>query len=132
MWSCIPSFLHHVVRIDAGGPSREFFFKLSHQIFNPYYGLFQYSSQGSYSVEISPFSSQINDALKWLVSHMISHLTFMYFTCFYFQVPICRQSDRLCNNSRTAARCFLCPPLLQGDIEYVSFKVQLSRCTLHS
>eukprot|EP00731_Ephydatia_muelleri_P028866 Em0020g510a len=51
--------------IDAGGPSREFFFKLSHQIFNPYYGLFQYSSQGSYSVEISPFSSQINDALKW-------------------------------------------------------------------
>lgn len=51
--------------MDCGGLTREFFFKLSRSLFNPYYGLFQYSAYGSYTVQISPFSSQIDDAIQW-------------------------------------------------------------------
>lgn len=51
--------------LDYGGPQREFFFKLSRHLFNPYYGLFEYTSHGAYTVQISRFSSQIEDSLQW-------------------------------------------------------------------
>ena len=35
--------------LDYGGPSREFFFLLSRQLFNPYYGLFEYSANDTVS-----------------------------------------------------------------------------------
>ncbi len=31
--------------LDYGGVSREWFFLLSHEMFNPYYGLFEYSAR---------------------------------------------------------------------------------------
>jgi hypothetical protein len=37
--------------LDYGGPSREFFFLLSRQVFNPYYGLFEYSANDTYTVQ---------------------------------------------------------------------------------
>ena len=40
--------------LDYGGPSREFFFLLSRQVFNPYYGLFEYSANDTYTVQVSP------------------------------------------------------------------------------
>ena len=55
----------NVSRLDYGGPQREFFFKISRLIFNPYYGLFEYSAQGSYTLQISPQSTNIADSLKW-------------------------------------------------------------------
>ncbi|KOB79254.1 putative E3 ubiquitin-protein ligase HECW2, partial [Operophtera brumata] len=36
--------------LDYGGPSREFFFLLSRELFNPYYGLFEYSANDTYTV----------------------------------------------------------------------------------
>lgn len=42
--------------LDYGGVSREFFFLLSHEIFNPVYGLFQYSSHTNYTLQINPHS----------------------------------------------------------------------------
>ena len=39
--------------LDYGGPSREFFFLLSRQVFNPYYGLFEYSANDTYTVQVS-------------------------------------------------------------------------------
>lgn len=42
--------------LDYGGVSREFFFLLSHEIFNPIYGLFQYSSHTNYTLQINPHS----------------------------------------------------------------------------
>ena len=57
-------------RLDYGGPQREFFFKLSRQLFNPYYGLFEYSAAGSYTVQISPLSAHIDDALNWSGLHV--------------------------------------------------------------
>jgi hypothetical protein len=38
--------------LDYGGPSREFFFLLSRQVFNPYYGLFEYSANDTYTVQV--------------------------------------------------------------------------------
>jgi E3 ubiquitin-protein ligase HECW2 len=39
--------------LDYGGPSREFFFLLSREVFNPYYGLFEYSANDTYTVQVS-------------------------------------------------------------------------------
>ena len=52
--------------LDYGGPQRELFFKLSRVLFNPYYGLFEYTAHGAYTVQISQYSSQIDDAHLWL------------------------------------------------------------------
>jgi hypothetical protein len=48
-----------------GGPSREFFFLLSRQIFSPYYALFEYSAVNSYTVQISPLSSFVDNCHDW-------------------------------------------------------------------
>ncbi|XP_003383206.1 PREDICTED: uncharacterized protein LOC100640398 [Amphimedon queenslandica] len=51
--------------LDYGGPSREFFFLLSRNIFNPYFGLFEYSANDTYTIQISPTSSFIQNNLDW-------------------------------------------------------------------
>uniref|UniRef100_A0A1I7XQR5 HECT-type E3 ubiquitin transferase n=1 Tax=Heterorhabditis bacteriophora TaxID=37862 RepID=A0A1I7XQR5_HETBA len=52
--------------LDYGGPSRELFFLLSRELFNPYYGLFEYSSADQYTVQISSMSSFVEHELQWL------------------------------------------------------------------
>ncbi|KAI8052802.1 E3 ubiquitin-protein ligase RSP5 [Syncephalis plumigaleata] len=42
--------------LDYGGLSREFFFLLSHEMFNPFYGLFEYSAHDNYTLQINPHS----------------------------------------------------------------------------
>jgi E3 ubiquitin-protein ligase NEDD4 len=42
--------------LDYGGLTREFFFLLSHEMFNPDYSLFQYSHENSYTLKINPKS----------------------------------------------------------------------------
>lgn len=51
--------------LDYGGPAREFFFLLSRELFNPYYGLFEYSASDMYTVQISPMSAFQDGALEW-------------------------------------------------------------------
>lgn len=53
------------LRLDYGGPSREFFFLLSREIFNPYYGLFEYSANDTYTIQISPTASFIHNNMEW-------------------------------------------------------------------
>ncbi|VDM45221.1 unnamed protein product [Toxocara canis] len=53
------------LRLDYGGPSRELFFLLSRELFNPYYGLFEYSANDTYTVQISPMSVFVDNHLKW-------------------------------------------------------------------
>ncbi|KAG0220054.1 hypothetical protein BGX33_009606 [Mortierella sp. NVP41] len=43
--------------LDYGGLSREFFFLLSHEMFNPFYCLFEYSAHDNYTLQINPHSS---------------------------------------------------------------------------
>ncbi|ABN66114.2 predicted protein [Scheffersomyces stipitis CBS 6054] len=43
--------------LDYGGVSREFFFLLSHDMFNPFYCLFEYSSHDNYTLQINPNSA---------------------------------------------------------------------------
>lgn len=59
------SLLTHPCSLDYGGPSREFFFLLSREIFNPYYGLFEYSANDTYTVQISPTSMFIQNNMDW-------------------------------------------------------------------
>ncbi|EDK37458.2 conserved hypothetical protein [Meyerozyma guilliermondii ATCC 6260] len=42
--------------LDYGGVSREFFFLLSHDMFNPFYCLFEYSSHDNYTLQFNPNS----------------------------------------------------------------------------
>jgi hypothetical protein len=51
--------------LDYGGPSREFFFLLSRELFNPYYGLFEYSANDTYTVQVSPMSAFVDDQHEW-------------------------------------------------------------------
>ncbi|KAJ3584158.1 hypothetical protein NHX12_014654, partial [Muraenolepis orangiensis] len=51
--------------LDYSGPSREFFFLVSRELFNPYYGLFEYSANDTYTVQISPMSSYLENHHQW-------------------------------------------------------------------
>ncbi|EEB08801.1 HECT-type ubiquitin-protein ligase E3 Pub1 [Schizosaccharomyces japonicus yFS275] len=42
--------------LDYGGLSREYFYLLSHEMFNPFYCLFEYSSVDNYTLQINPHS----------------------------------------------------------------------------
>ncbi|CAF0831399.1 unnamed protein product [Brachionus calyciflorus] len=46
---------------DYGGVSREWFHVLSKEIFNPYYGLFEYSAIDNYTLQINPNSGLVNE-----------------------------------------------------------------------
>ncbi|KAM7365492.1 hypothetical protein PAMP_016412 [Pampus punctatissimus] len=50
---------------EEGGPSREFFFLVSRELFNPYYGLFEYSANDTYTVQISPMSAFVDNHHEW-------------------------------------------------------------------
>ena len=43
--------------LDYGGIAREWLYLLSHDMLNPYYGLFQYSRDDVYTLQINPDSS---------------------------------------------------------------------------
>lgn len=62
---CVLTLSSCVSRLDYSGPSREFFFLLSQELFNPYYGLFEYSANDTYTVQISPMSAFVENHLEW-------------------------------------------------------------------
>ena len=47
--------------LDYGGVAREWFYLLSKEMFNPYYGLFEYTSVDSYTLQINPNSATFQD-----------------------------------------------------------------------
>jgi len=49
------------VGLDYGGVAREWFYLLSKEMFNPYYGLFEYSATDNYTLQINPYSGLCND-----------------------------------------------------------------------
>ncbi|XP_065918964.1 E3 ubiquitin-protein ligase NEDD4-like isoform X2 [Dysidea avara] len=55
--------------LDYGGVAREWFCLISHEMFNPYYGLFEYSASDEYTLQINAYSHFCND----------NHLSFFEF-----------------------------------------------------
>ncbi|KAJ7212062.1 hypothetical protein GGX14DRAFT_447230 [Mycena pura] len=51
--------------LDYGGVGREWFFLLSHEVFNPSYGLFEYSAHDNYTLQINPASGINPDHLSY-------------------------------------------------------------------
>uniref|UniRef100_A0A182N0Z7 HECT-type E3 ubiquitin transferase n=1 Tax=Anopheles dirus TaxID=7168 RepID=A0A182N0Z7_9DIPT len=52
--------------LDYGGPSREFFYLLSRQLFSPYRKMFEYSANDIYTVQIAPERpTDREDILEW-------------------------------------------------------------------
>ncbi|XP_070202594.1 E3 ubiquitin-protein ligase NEDD4-like isoform X3 [Littorina saxatilis] len=57
------------VGLDYGGVAREWFYLLSKEMFNPYYGLFEYSAVDNYTLQINNLSGILNE----------DHLTYFEF-----------------------------------------------------
>lgn len=59
--------------LDYGGIAREWLHLLSRQMLNPYYGLFQYSRDDAYTLQINP-NSAVNPVghLITVLAHIIS------------------------------------------------------------
>lgn len=51
--------------LDYGGIAREWLYLLSHEMLNPYYGLFQYSREGTYTLQINSDSAVNPDHLSY-------------------------------------------------------------------
>ncbi|KAG0051212.1 hypothetical protein BGZ83_003997 [Gryganskiella cystojenkinii] len=51
--------------LDHGGLSREFFLVLSHEMFNPFYSLFEYSAHDNYTLQINPHSGINSEHLNY-------------------------------------------------------------------
>ena len=51
--------------LDYGGPSKEFFYLVSREIFNPYFGLFEYSANDTHTVQINSNSCFMENNLDW-------------------------------------------------------------------
>ena len=51
--------------LDYEGSLREFFFLISREIFNPFYGLFEYSATDTCTVQISPTFCFTENNLNW-------------------------------------------------------------------
>lgn len=49
------------IGLDYGGVAREWFYLLSKEMFNPYYGLFEYSATDNYTLQINPNSGIANE-----------------------------------------------------------------------
>ncbi len=62
--------------LDYGGIAREWLYLLSHEMLNPYYGLFQYSRDDVYTLQINPNSS-INPVSLWL-SRVVVRIEYEY------------------------------------------------------
>lgn len=59
---CVVGFYNNVyLSTDYGGLAREWFFLLSKEMFNPYYGLFEYSAMDNYTLQINPYSGLCNE-----------------------------------------------------------------------
>ncbi|KAI8998099.1 HECT-domain-containing protein [Gaertneriomyces semiglobifer] len=81
--------------LDYGGLSREFFFLLSHEMFNPLYYLFEYSAHDNYTLQINPNSSVNPEHLNYfkfigrVVGLAVFHQRFLdafFITAFYKMV----------------------------------------------
>lgn len=82
-WPIIMFFV--CFRLDYSGPSREFFFLVSRELFNPYYGLFEYSANDTYTVQISPMSAFVDNHHEWWgfrqqMVDVLSALELMFFS----------------------------------------------------
>lgn len=80
--------------LDYGGLSREFFFALSHEMFNPFYCLFEYSAQDNYTLQINPHSAVNPEHLNYfkfigrIVGMAIFHRRFLdaYFVVSFYKM----------------------------------------------
>uniref|UniRef100_A0A8C3TCW7 HECT-type E3 ubiquitin transferase n=1 Tax=Chelydra serpentina TaxID=8475 RepID=A0A8C3TCW7_CHESE len=79
--------------LDYSGPSREFFFLVSRELFNPYYGLFEYSANDTYTVQISPMSAFVDNHHECSVNEHALLLSAIFVCFLLVYVRLCDLSD---------------------------------------
>lgn len=106
--------------LDYGGPSREFFFLLSRELFNPYYGLFEYSANDTYTVQVSPLSAFVDNCHDWYgLIELFKPLHFFYnknneFLLLPLQVPVQWSSSGTGLSPSVSFRCVFYETILQS------------------
>ena len=99
--------------LDYGGPSREFFFLLSREVFNPYYGLFEYSANDTYTVQVNIFKKFLYStfSVKSISQKNWEKHVLKYLFLFFPDIPsfcIRRQPFRLVSILWTCPRACSC------------------------
>ena len=81
--------------LDYGGVSREWFFLLFHEMFNPNYGLFEYSAHDNYMLQINPASGVNPEHLDYfkftgrVLGLAVSHRLFdAYFVAGFYKMVL--------------------------------------------
>lgn len=69
--------------LDYGGVAREWLYLLSREMLNPQYGLFQYSREDNYTLQINPDSSvnPVSDNTLWatkVIKPILRHSKFIW------------------------------------------------------
>lgn len=72
--------------LDYGGIAREWLYLLSHEMLNPQYGLFEYSTNDNYTLQINT-NSGVNPVSKHRNSNFI-YVVFVFFYLFFFLLII--------------------------------------------
>lgn len=74
--------------LDYGGIAREWLYLLSHEMLNPYYGLFQYSRDNVYTLQINP-DSAINPVSDCFVRDMNFYNNSVYLRVGFYFMSLC-------------------------------------------
>ena len=78
--------------LDYGGPAREWFFLLSHQMLNPMYCLFEYAGGNNYTLQINPASGVNPEHLTYFkfVGRVIAMVCLkLFYPCVYLCACTC-------------------------------------------
>jgi E3 ubiquitin-protein ligase NEDD4 len=86
--------------LDADTHNREFFFALSHELFNPFYSLFEFSAHNSYTLQINPVSGVNPEHLNYFkfvgrfIGLAIFHRQFLdaYFVTSFFKMMLMKKA----------------------------------------
>ena len=84
--------------LDYGGIAREWLYLLSHEMLNPYYGLFQYTRDDIYTLQINPDSS-INPVSLFIIVFISWNLYNLCYSGSPLLFPFCWSSHWHCSFS---------------------------------
>jgi E3 ubiquitin ligase SMURF1/2 len=107
--------------LDYGGVAREWFYLLSKEILNPNHGLFQYTSDDNYNLQINPDSKIVYGGNR-------EHLAYMHFCGRIIGMAVFHGHFIEGRFTLPFYKMLLCRPITLNDIEFVDPDLFRSLC----
>ncbi|KAJ3198198.1 hypothetical protein HDU82_001259, partial [Entophlyctis luteolus] len=116
--------------LDYGGLSREFFFLMSKEMFNPFYGLFEYAAVDNYTLQINPHSGINPEHLNYfkfigrVVGLAIFHQRFLdaFFVTSFYKMILGKKISTVDLESIDAEKYNSLKWMLENSIENVLYE----------